>query len=85
MTHMQIAELPLAEKIELMESLWESICHEPSATQAIPDWHQAVLADRVARIDRGEEAVASWEDAKTCIREQTENFDVGSYYALCGR
>lgn len=70
MTQMQIAELPLAEKIELMESLWESICHEPSVTQAIPDWHQAVLADRVARLDSGEEPVASWEDAKTRIREQ---------------
>ncbi len=71
MTQMQIAELPLAEKIELMESLWESICHEPTVTQAIPDWHQAVLADRVARIDSGEEPVAFWEDAKTCIRDQT--------------
>lgn len=70
MTHMQIAELPLAEKIELMELLWESSCHEPLVTQAIPDWHQAVLADRVARLDRGEEPVASWEDAKTRIREQ---------------
>ena len=70
MTQMQIAELPLAEKIELMESLWESICHESSVTQAIPDWHQAVLADRVARLDSGEEPVASWEDAKTRIRDQ---------------
>ena len=70
MTRMQIAELPPAEKIELMESLWESICHEPLVTQAIPDWHHAVLADRVARLDSGEEPVASWEDAKTRIREQ---------------
>ena len=70
MTHMQIAELPFAEKIELMESLWESICHAPSVTQAIPDWHQAVLADRVARLNSGEELVASWADAKTRIREQ---------------
>lgn len=70
MTHMQIAELPFAEKIELMESLWESICHEPSVTQAIPDWHQSVLAARLARLDRGEEAVTSWEDTKTRIREQ---------------
>ena len=70
MTQMQIAELPLAEKIELMESLWESICHEPSVTQAIPDWHQVVLADRVARLDSGEEPVASWDEAKTRIRDQ---------------
>ncbi len=70
MIHPQINELPLAEKIKLMESLWESICHEPSVTQAIPDWHQAVLADRVARLDSGEDTVAAWEDAKTRIRDQ---------------
>jgi putative addiction module component (TIGR02574 family) len=70
MTQMQISELPLAEKIELMESLWESICHESSVTQAIPDWHQAVLGERVARLDRGEDPVAAWEDAKARIREQ---------------
>ena len=70
MTQMQIAELPLAEKIALMESLWDSICHESYVTQAIPDWHQAVLADRVARLDSGEEPASSWEDAKTRIRDQ---------------
>ncbi len=70
MTHMQIAELPLAERIDLMESLWDSLCHEPSVTQAIPDWHQEVLADRLARLDSGEETVASWEDAKVRIRDQ---------------
>ncbi len=85
MTQVQFAELPLAEKIELMESLWESICHESSVTQAIPDWHQAVLSDRVARLDSGEEPVAYWEDAKTRIRDQVGNCDAGSYFTLGGR
>ena len=70
MTRPQIATLPLAEKLELMESLWDSICHEPSATSAIPDWHQEVLADRIARLDSGEESVSSWEEAKVRIRDQ---------------
>lgn len=70
MLQVQIAEFSLAEKIELIESFGESICHESSVSQAIPDWHQAVLAHRVARLDSGEEPVASWEDAKTRIRHQ---------------
>ncbi len=70
MTHPQIAALPLAEKIELMESLWDSICHDPTVTSAIPDWHQEVLAERVARLDSGKEPVSPWEEAKARIREQ---------------
>lgn len=70
MTHPQITALPLAEKIELMESLWDSICHEPTVSSAIPDWHQEVLEDRIARLDSGEEAVSSWDDAKKRIRDQ---------------
>lgn len=70
MTHPQIATLHLAEKIELMESLWDSICHEPAVTSAIPDWHQQVLADRVARLDSGEEPVSPWDEAKKRIRDQ---------------
>jgi putative addiction module component (TIGR02574 family) len=70
MTHMQIDTLPLTEKIELMESLWDSICHEPEVSSAIPDWHKEVLADRMARLDSGNEPVSSWEEAKVRIRDQ---------------
>ena len=70
MTRPQIATLPLAEKIELMESLWDSICHDPAVTAAIPEWHQDVLADRLARLDSGEEPVSTWDEAKKRIRDQ---------------
>lgn len=70
MTHMQITALPLAERIELMESLWDSICHEPIVTQAIPAWHDEVLAERLERLDSGEDPVSPWEEAKVRIRER---------------
>jgi putative addiction module component (TIGR02574 family) len=70
MTYIQITELPLAQRIELMESLWDSLCHEPTVSSAIPDWHLDVLADRVARLDSGEESVTPWADAKARIRAQ---------------
>ena len=67
MTRPQIATLPLAEKIELMESLWDSICHAPAVASVIPEGNQDVLTDRVARLDSGEEPVSTWDEAKKRI------------------
>jgi len=53
-----------------MESLWDSICHEPAVALAIPEWHQDVLADRLARLDSGEEPVSTWDEAKKRILDQ---------------
>lgn len=73
MTHLEIASLPLPEKIQLMESLWDSICQESSGEPEMPGWHKEILADRVTRLDAGEETVSTWEEAKKRIRAQVEN------------
>lgn len=70
MTHPEIAALPLAEKLELMESLWDSLCRNSTVETVIPDWHQSVLKDRVARLDSGEEPVSPWHEAKSRIRNE---------------
>ena len=70
MTQLDIAKLPLQEKLRLMESLWDAICHEPSQESVMPDWHEPVLAERVARLDAGTEPVSTWADAKQRIRAQ---------------
>lgn len=70
MTHPQIAALPLAEKLELMESLWDSLCHDATIEPVIPDWHQTVLSDRIARLDSGDEPVSPWNEAKSRIRDE---------------
>jgi len=36
-----------------MELLWASITRTPEAVPS-PGWHEAVLADRLAKIERGE-------------------------------
>lgn len=71
MTQLEIAKLPIEEKLQLMESLWDALCHEPSLETAIPPWHADVLAVRRARLDAGEESISDWEDAKKRILEQT--------------
>lgn len=70
MTHLEIAKLPLQERLQLMESLWDSLCREPSAKAPIPTWHQQVLDGRLARLDAGEEPLIPWEEAKKQIRTQ---------------
>ncbi len=72
MTHLDIATLPVSEKLQLMESLWDSICREPSGEPKVPAWHEEVLAERMSRLDSGEEPVSTWQDAKKRIRKQTE-------------
>ncbi len=72
MTQLEIAKLPIEEKLQLMESLWDALCHDPSMETAVPAWHADVLADRQVRLDAGKESISDWEEAKKRIREQTE-------------
>jgi hypothetical protein len=73
MSDLEIAALPIAQKLQLMESLWDSLCRETSGGPDVPSWHGEVLAERIRRLDNGEEPVSSWADAKQRIREQTES------------
>jgi len=68
MTHIELAAMPVAERIRLMETLWESLDSEDAATAAVPDWHREVLAVRGALLDRDEEASSTLEEAKQRIR-----------------
>ena len=69
MTHADLAKMPVSEKIQLMESLWESLSNDVLASAAVPAWHGDVLAKRQVLLDQGEEAVSTWADAKQRIRD----------------
>lgn len=71
MTHTDLAKMPVSEKIQLMESLWESLSNDAVAAAAVPAWHGDVLANRQVLLDQGEEPVSNWGDAKQRIRDQT--------------
>lgn len=66
MPHAELACMPVSEKTQLMESLWESLSGHEDA--AIPNWHNDVLAERAAQLDQEETAVSPWSDAKDRIR-----------------
>lgn len=70
MTSIDIAAMPVTEKLRLMESLWDSFCLEAKDDASSPAWHGDVLAERLRRLDAGEETVTPWSEAKQRIRAQ---------------
>lgn len=68
MTIADIADMPVAEKLQLMESLWESLSQ--NATSAVPEWHGEELASRGKRLDQGLESISPWNEAKQRIHLQ---------------
>lgn len=70
MAYPEIASLPVAEKLQLMESLWDALCRETQGAPEVPAWHQDEIEWRITRLANGEEPISPWEEAKKRIREQ---------------
>ena len=48
-----IERMSLVERLQTMELLWSSIARTPETVPS-PEWHEEVLASRLARIESGE-------------------------------
>ncbi len=74
MSTLDLASLPVEEKLRLMESLWDSLCAPSAAADLrMPAWHAQVLDERQRRLASGEDSVAAWEDAKERIRSRIKS------------
>lgn len=60
----ELTKLPLAQRIEAMEVLWDSLTHD-DAYDPSPAWHADLLADRMRDIEDGK--TMPWNEAKTLI------------------
>ena len=69
MTTTDIAKLPVAEKLLLMERLWDALRVQADSS-VVPSWHKDVLAERLRRLDTGNEPTSPWTEAKERIRAQ---------------
>ena len=49
----EIEQMSLTERLQTMELLWVSLARTPDAVPS-PDWHGDILAERMAKIERGE-------------------------------
>jgi Putative addiction module component len=68
----ELSTLPLAQRLEAMEVLWDSLSHD-SAYEPSPAWHADVLAQRAREIEAGQ--ATDWADAKARILTQAAQFN----------
>ena len=64
-----IETLSVAEKLFLMERLWQDLSRRPNDIPS-PDWHGDVLAERLAAVHEGRTSFVAWEEAKERLRER---------------
>lgn len=57
----ELRALPVAERLKLIEDLWDSIDTDADA-MALPDWHRAEIDRRLDALDTGVSVGAPWEE-----------------------
>ncbi len=62
-----ISQLSQAEKLQLVEDLWDDLAATPDA---IPwrDWQKEELERRREKLERNPDSAITWDDAKRAIR-----------------
>lgn len=67
MTTAEIEKMSLAERLEAMERLWESLCRKADEVP-FPAWHAEVLAERRAAADAGDVKWLTLDEARQRLR-----------------
>ena len=62
----EIDALNIEERLELIESLWESLVIDPSNVP-VTDAQKKLLDERLAEIEAGDDAGAPWEEVRAGI------------------
>jgi putative addiction module component (TIGR02574 family) len=65
-----IRRLPLPEKLQLMEALWEDL-RSHIQDSPVPDWHKKLLDERRQAVEQGTEKILEWDDVKNTIGRRT--------------
>lgn len=63
-----LRDLPLHEKLRLMEALWDGIAPQ-EAELDVPQWHKDLLDERERLIGEGKATFIDWETAKKQIKD----------------
>jgi hypothetical protein len=64
-------QLPLNEKLFVMEALWDDLSQSETALP-VPEWHRATLDDREVQIAAGTAKFIDWEIAKQEILKEVK-------------
>lgn len=63
-----ILELPIQERIRLVELIWDSVAAVPEAVEISPEL-KIELEARMAEFETNSEAGYSWEQVKSCLKD----------------
>jgi hypothetical protein len=69
-TKLQIDQLTIAEKLRIMEELWDDLRMRAEGVP-VPQWHKDLLDERERLIESGEAQFDDWDAARKRITEQT--------------
>ncbi|WP_028573793.1 addiction module protein [Desulfonatronovibrio hydrogenovorans] len=61
MTTLNIEKLSVAERIQVMEIIWDSLAHHQTEIES-PQWHYDILKQRKQEIDNGAARFISFEE-----------------------
>lgn len=70
-TKEQIREMPMDQKLRLMEYLWDDILANGDQLES-PDWHRGELEDAQKRYEAGLERPIPWEEAKRQLLDRDD-------------
>lgn len=62
----EIRRLPLSEKLQIMEALWEDL-RAHAEDVAVPEWHKEVLDSRRRAVEEGREKVLDWDEVRSSL------------------
>ena len=66
---LSLETMSVEEKLLAMESLWDDLCGKAELMSS-PAWHEEVLNERDATLQRGDDELEDWEVAKRNLRNQ---------------
>lgn len=64
-----LADLSVAQKLDLMERLWADLSANEKDLSS-PEWHGAVIADRLKAVEEGQARYVDWDEAKARLRRE---------------
>lgn len=65
----EIKHLSRAEKLMMMEAIWEDLSRNDESLES-PIWHEKALLETERRLETGQEKVFDWQDAKNRLRNR---------------
>lgn len=63
MTITEIKKMSIIERLQAMEELWDSLCHEENEIES-PEWHKDILESRRKKLNKREAEFIALEDLK---------------------